>query len=193
MRKGWRTQGGEGQPCNKQCWEKWTPHPKVYPRHCLHCTQNWLKTNVPHQAPWVVWKQQSFCTEEASPNFWIYITFSSWHCLGHQETQLSSVSMLPCVVLKPNCQWVPRSLSSSQQRRWLRCPYWSLVVPEETQLLSAALKLVCRVHADSVCYLSVMWAQCHSLVSMESASHAFLTGHWTQCPLLAELLSPLNW
>ena len=100
---------------------------------------------------WVIWKQQSFCIQEASPNFQIFITFSSWHCLGHQETQLSSVSMLPCVVLKPKRQWVPRSLSSSQQRCWPRCPCWSPVVPEETQLLSAALNWVCREHARAVC------------------------------------------
>lgn len=151
MTKGWRTHQGEGQPHNKQCWEKWTPHPKMYPGHSTLHTKR-TKNPTFHIKPfWVIWKQQSFCIQEASPNFRIFITFSSWHCLGHQETQLSSVLMLLCVVLKPKRQWVRRSLSSSQQRCWLRCHCWSPVVPEETQLLSAALNWVCREHTSAVC------------------------------------------
>ena len=190
MRKGWRTHGGEGQPCNKQCWEKWTPHPKMYPEHCLHCTQNWLKTQHSTPSPLgrlkttVILHRGSFSKLLNLHHFFL-LTFPG----SSGNPAFISVDAALCYpeAKMPVSPKKPKLLSAetlTQVSLLKSCGAWGDTTPLSCPEMG--------LQSTRVCYLSVMWAQCHSLVSMESASHAFLTGHWTQCPLLEELLSPLN-
>ena len=132
----------------------------------------------------VIWKQQSLHTGSFSKlplNFPHFFLSTSPGSSGNSAPK-SVNAALCCPEAKTPASSKETELCQQrrcQQRRWPGSPSLSPAVPEETTPLSSAEP--------------GLQGTCLPVVNMESATHAYLTGHWAQWPLLPELLSLLNW